>query len=67
MKPILAQVHKTVLLVTHDLDEAFKLADRVSIMHRGALVQTGTEEELTSQPANSFVADFLAGHVVEER
>jgi len=62
---LLVQVHKTVLLVTHDLGEAFKLADRVSIMDQGRLIQTGTEHELKSQPANAFVADFLAGHVTE--
>ena len=66
LEPVFAQVGKTVLLVTHDLDEAFKLADRVSIMDQGRLIQTGTEKELTSQPANSFVADFLAGHSAEE-
>lgn len=59
---LLRQVKKTVLLVTHDLGEAFRLGDRVSIMHRGALVQTGTEEELTTRPANAFVREFLAGH-----
>lgn len=62
---LLAQVHKTVLLVTHDLGEAFKLADRVSIMDQGRLIQTGTEQELSSQPANDFVRDFLAGHAAE--
>ncbi len=64
LKPLIAQQHKTVLLVTHDLGEAFKLADRVSIMDRGTLIQTGTEAELTANPANAFVADFLASHVV---
>ena len=53
--------------MTHDLAEAFKLGDRVSVMHDGRLVQTGTEEELTARPANEFVAGFLAGHVVGER
>ena len=62
---LLTEVQKTVLLVTHDLGEAFKLGDRVSVMDRGVVVQTGTEAELTSRPANAFVADFLAGHVAE--
>ena len=60
---LLAEVHKTILLVTHDLAEAFRLGDRVSIMHRGSLVQTGSEAELMSSPANEFVREFLAGHV----
>ncbi|MCA8953898.1 MAG: ATP-binding cassette domain-containing protein [Planctomycetes bacterium] len=66
---LLAQVKKTVLLVTHDLAEAFALGDRVSIMHRGQLLQTGTRAELEAAPVNAFVADFLAGHAMagEER
>jgi len=60
------EVHKTVLLVTHDLAEAFKLADRISIMDQGRVTQTGTEAQLTSEPANQFVADFLAGHLAAE-
>lgn len=52
-------VHKTIVLVTHDLEEAFRLGDRVSLMHEAELVQTGTREELTSQPANEFVREFL--------
>ncbi|MEM7206044.1 MAG: ATP-binding cassette domain-containing protein [Planctomycetota bacterium] len=63
---LLREVHKTVLLVTHDLREAFLLGDRVSVMHRGELVQTGTEAELTAAPANDFVADFLASHAGSE-
>lgn len=65
LAPLLARVHKTVLLVTHDLAEAFELGDRVSIMDQGKLIQTGSEAELTANPANAFVADFLAGHVAE--
>ena len=63
---LLDAVDKTVLLVTHDLAEAFKLGDRVSVMHRGSIVQTGTEGELTSEPADEFVSAFLAGHVGQE-
>jgi len=58
-----SEVHKTILLVTHDLSEAFKLGDRISLMHDGSLVQTGTEKELKNQPASSFVEEFLAGHL----
>lgn len=63
---LLAKVRKTVLLVTHDLEEAFLLGDRISIMHRGRLVQTGTAAELRAAPRDEFVAEFLAGHIPEE-
>lgn len=53
---------KTVLLVTHDLSEAFEMADRVSLMDRGQIVQTGTQEELSARPASPFVETFLSTH-----
>lgn len=53
---------KTVVLVTHDLHEAFTLADRVTIMHEGRVQQSATPDELRRAPANAFVADFLAAH-----
>ena len=56
------KLDKTILFVTHDLGEAFKLADRISLMHEGALVQTGTESELRNAPASPLVEEFLAGH-----
>ena len=59
---LLATVRKTVVLVTHDLDEAFQLADRITIMDRGAVVQTGTPAELSAQPAAPFVERFLRTH-----
>lgn len=61
-RQLLSTVGKTVLLVTHDLREAFELADRVSIMDAGRIVQTGTEAELTANPADDFVREFLANH-----
>ncbi|MCP4037225.1 MAG: ATP-binding cassette domain-containing protein [bacterium] len=65
-RELLREVSKTILLVTHDLREAFKLGDRVSVMHHGELVQTGTEAELNARPVNTFVEEFLRGHVVQE-
>jgi osmoprotectant transport system ATP-binding protein len=59
---LLEEVHKTLLMVTHDLAEAFEFGDHVSLMDGGTLVQTGTREELMSNPASSFVEEFLAGH-----
>lgn len=56
------EVKKTAILVTHDLGEAFRLTDRVGLLHAGRLVQTGTEEDFRSRPADRFVADFVARH-----
>ena len=53
------RLQKTVLLVTHDLAEAFALADRVSLLHEGVLVQTGSEADLVDSPATPFVSEFL--------
>ena len=49
-----------VLLVTHDLREAFLLADRVAVMSGGRIRQAGSREELTRRPADAFVAEFVA-------
>lgn len=54
------RVRKTILLVTHDVEEAIKLADRIAILNvGGVLEQAGSPEDLLREPANGFVADFL--------
>ncbi len=53
------EVKKTTILVTHDLDEAIRLADRIAIMESGKLVQYDTPETILSKPANKFVHDFV--------
>ncbi len=48
-----------VLIVTHDLSEAFRLADRIAVLDRGRVVQAGTREDLTHRPADAFVREFV--------
>ncbi|GGA52764.1 glycine betaine/carnitine/choline transport ATP-binding protein OpuCA [Kroppenstedtia guangzhouensis] len=50
---------KTIIFVTHDMDEALKLADRIVIMREGKLVQVGTPDEILRNPANEFVEEFI--------
>ncbi|MBF0847784.1 ABC transporter ATP-binding protein, partial [Streptococcus danieliae] len=49
----------TIVFVTHDMDEAVKLADRICLMKAGQVVQLGTPEELSKQPTNDFVSEFI--------
>jgi iron(III) transport system ATP-binding protein len=69
---ILRSTGTTAVFVTHDQDEAFTLADRVGVMHRGRIEQIATPEEIYHQPATQFVAefvgaaDFLPGCVTRE-
>jgi glycine betaine/proline transport system ATP-binding protein len=51
---------RTIIFVSHDLDEAFKLGDRIAIMEGGRIVQSGTPQEIFSNPINDYVADFVA-------
>ncbi|MBE9476609.1 MAG: choline ABC transporter ATP-binding protein [Proteobacteria bacterium] len=51
---------RTIIFVSHDLDEAFKLGDRIAIMEGGRIVQCGTPQEIYTNPANEYVADFVA-------
>jgi glycine betaine/proline transport system ATP-binding protein len=55
------QMKKTTLFITHDLDEAIKIGDRIAIMKDGVIVQIGTPEEIITSPADDYVADFVAG------
>jgi glycine betaine/proline transport system ATP-binding protein len=53
------QLHKTTVFITHDLDEAIKIADRIAIMDQGRIVQIGSPEDLVLSPANDYVARFV--------
>lgn len=54
-----AELQKTTLFITHDLDEAIRIGDRIAIMRDGVLVQVGTPEEIVTNPADDYVADFV--------
>src|SRR5260221_1450958 len=56
---ILRRLAKTVIFVTHDIDEAIRMGDLIAIMKDGRLVQCASPEELLSAPKNAFVADFV--------
>ncbi len=54
------KLQKTILFVSHDLEEALKIGNRISIMEGGRIVQTGAPEEIVLSPANDYVRDFIA-------
>lgn len=56
-----AELHKTTVFITHDLDEAIRIGDRIAIMKDGVLVQIGTPEQIVTEPADDYVAEFVAG------
>ncbi|MEM8824833.1 MAG: choline ABC transporter ATP-binding protein [Pseudomonadota bacterium] len=51
---------RTIIFVSHDLDEAFKIGNRIAIMEGGRIVQCGTPQEIIGNPASDYVADFVA-------
>jgi osmoprotectant transport system ATP-binding protein len=65
LKLVFARTRATVLLVTHDLVEAGRLANRVLVLQSGKVVQQGTFSEIVHQPANDFVREFVSSQVVD--
>ncbi len=53
------RLHKTIVFITHDLNEAMRLGDRIAVMRDGRIVQVGTAEEILVDPANDYVASFV--------
>lgn len=53
-------LQRTIIFVSHDLDEAFKIGSRIAIMDDGRIVQQGTARELVLDPETDYVADFVA-------
>lgn len=54
--------NKTIILVTHDVQEAFELGHRICLMDKGKIIQTGTPKEMLFNPVNNFVKDFFAAN-----
>ncbi|MBC7137926.1 MAG: choline ABC transporter ATP-binding protein [Defluviimonas sp.] len=55
-----ATLQRTIIFVSHDLDEAFKLGNRIALMDGGRIVQIGTARDIIARPASDYVADFVA-------
>ena len=72
---IQSNMNKTIVFITHDLDEALKIGDRIALMKDGSIVQIGTPEEILMHPSNDYVERFVedvdlskvltAGHVMK--
>ncbi|WP_424968276.1 quaternary amine ABC transporter ATP-binding protein [Dinoroseobacter sp. S375] len=60
-KALVAQLKKTTLFITHDLDEAIRIGHRIAIMKDGVIVQIGTPEEIVMNPADDYVREFVQG------
>lgn len=59
MLSIQEKLNKTIVFITHDIDEAFKLGNTISIMQDGRIIQTDTPEKMAQSPANDYVRDFI--------
>ena len=56
-----SKLNKTIIFVTHDLDEALKIGDRIALMKDGSIIQIGTPEEILTKPADEYVERFIEG------
>lgn len=56
-----AKLGKTTVFITHDLDEAIRIGNRIAIMKDGRIVQVGTPEQIVTNPADDYVRDFVDG------
>lgn len=60
-KKLSTELRKTTIFITHDIDEAIRIGDRIAIMKEGRLIQVGTPEEIVLKPADDYVASFMEG------
>ena len=56
-------LNKTIVFVTHDIEEAFKLGTRIVLFEKGSIIQEGTKQEILTNPKNQFVEDFLGNKI----
>ena len=65
------ELHKTIVFITHDLDEALRIGDRISILRDGEIVQQGDPQDIIMRPADDYISDFIKdinrGRVIEVR
>ncbi len=54
------ELHKTIIFITHDLDEALRLGENIAILRDGAVIQTGTAQNIVMKPADDYIRDFVA-------
>ena len=54
-----SELHKTIIFITHDLDEALKIGDRIAILRDGSMVQDSDPQEIIMNPADEYVSDFI--------
>ena len=53
------ELNKTIVFITHDLDEALRIGDSIAILRDGEVIQQGDPQSIIMQPANDYIADFL--------
>jgi glycine betaine/proline transport system ATP-binding protein len=53
------ELHKTIVFITHDLDEALRLGDQIAILRDGGMIQQGTGQEIVLRPADAYISDFV--------
>jgi len=56
------ELHKTIVFVTHDMDEALKIADRIAVLKDGEIIQYDTPEKILKNPVNDYVREFVGNH-----
>ena len=65
------ELHKTIVFITHDLDEALRIGDQISILRDGEMIQHGSPQDIIMRPADDYIADFIKdinrGRVIEVR